>query len=186
MPANYVQIECPDCGAPMKPKSGKGGREFYGCSRFPSCRGQAGMHPDGSPIGTPADRLTREARRRAHDEFDPLWAELGLPRKEGYFLLSYLTGDEGAHISNYTSDQCDSLIQAIADFRALSPQEQSDRLAMAVARGKVLVALRAYCYRRHIAQARLQGVLSDFIGTATLNGLGLEQLRFLEKQVQKS
>ena len=38
-----VEIVCPKCGAPMvKRKAAKGnnvGQVFYGCSRFPRCRG---------------------------------------------------------------------------------------------------------------------------------------------------
>jgi len=32
-------IECPKCGSPMKQRKSKGGNIFWGCSRYPKCRG---------------------------------------------------------------------------------------------------------------------------------------------------
>ena len=32
-------ISCPKCGSPMKLRKSKSGNEFWGCSRFPKCRG---------------------------------------------------------------------------------------------------------------------------------------------------
>ena len=30
---------CPDCGGPMKLRSGRGGSYFLGCSKYPKCKG---------------------------------------------------------------------------------------------------------------------------------------------------
>ena len=35
---------------------------FYGCSRYPVCQNTHGAHPDGTPLGKPANKATREAR----------------------------------------------------------------------------------------------------------------------------
>lgn len=48
---------------------------FWGCSRFPSCRATHGAHPDGSPLGIPANRETKNARIAAHAAFDPIWED---------------------------------------------------------------------------------------------------------------
>ncbi len=48
---------------------------FWGCTRFPRCKGTHGAHPDGRPLGTPAKKEVREARIKAHAAFDKLWLE---------------------------------------------------------------------------------------------------------------
>ncbi|HVT82267.1 MAG TPA: zinc-finger-containing protein [Phycisphaerae bacterium] len=72
-------IACPECGAKMvlrrtqKYKWANGeGRLFFGCSRYPDCRGTHGAHPDGSPLGTPADAETKAARIAAHTALDKI------------------------------------------------------------------------------------------------------------------
>lgn len=74
-------LECADCGAPMKLRESRYG-PFYGCTRYPACEGTHGAHPDGSPLGEPADRETREARMQAHESFDRLWEDA--PKLECY------------------------------------------------------------------------------------------------------
>lgn len=37
------------------------------------CDSYVGCHEDGTPLGTPADKLLRIARNQAHKEFDKLW-----------------------------------------------------------------------------------------------------------------
>lgn len=63
---------CGDCGAPMLPARSRFG-PFWRCSRSPTCPGVHGAHPDGRPLGVPADGATRLARKRAHEVFDGLW-----------------------------------------------------------------------------------------------------------------
>jgi len=36
-------IACPKCGSPMKQRKSKNGNTFWGCSRFPKCRGTKNM-----------------------------------------------------------------------------------------------------------------------------------------------
>jgi hypothetical protein len=49
---------------------------FYGCENFPTCRSTHGAHPDGKPLGVPADKATKEARIAAHAQFDRLWKDI--------------------------------------------------------------------------------------------------------------
>lgn len=84
---------------------------FYGCVEFPNCKAAHGAHPDGKPLGTPADQATKKARIRAHDSFDQLWKDKHMTRGEAYVWMQEamdMTEDE-AHIGKFTSDQCDEL-----------------------------------------------------------------------------
>lgn len=39
-------VVCPKCGSPMKQRKSKSGNKFWGCSRYPKCRGTKNMQPD--------------------------------------------------------------------------------------------------------------------------------------------
>lgn len=68
-------VTCADCGSPMELRNSRFGR-FYGCTRFPVCRGTHGAHQqDGRPLGIPANAATKQARVEAHDALDQLWWE---------------------------------------------------------------------------------------------------------------
>jgi len=54
------------CGSDMILKDSKYGK-FYGCERFPLCKNTHGCHPNGTPLGIPADKETRELRHRLHE-----------------------------------------------------------------------------------------------------------------------
>ena len=41
-------------------------RLAYGCSRFAECRSTHGAHPDGKPLGDPADSEAKIMRMAAH------------------------------------------------------------------------------------------------------------------------
>lgn len=43
---------CPECGAKMvlrRPRPGEKWDTFWGCNRYPDCRGKRAINPDGSP-----------------------------------------------------------------------------------------------------------------------------------------
>lgn len=89
---------------------------FYGCSGWPECSGTHGAHPDGSPLGIPADKATREARIRAHRAFDLLWRRGSTSgRRRAYRALMRLMGisKAGAHIGRFTMEQCETLIERL-------------------------------------------------------------------------
>jgi len=73
-PGERTDLSCGECGAPMRLRTSVYG-PFYGCSQYPDCNGVHGGHPDGSPLGTPADAKTRSAHSLAHAAFDRLWRE---------------------------------------------------------------------------------------------------------------
>lgn len=118
-PGARTDLKCGDCGAPMQLKPSKYG-QFYGCVRWPECKGTHGAHKDGSPKGVPANLATRRARTAAHDAFDRLWKPASdsqplMRRKEAYAWLMRrmsLTA-ERAHIAMFTQEQCEKLVRCV-------------------------------------------------------------------------
>jgi ssDNA-binding Zn-finger/Zn-ribbon topoisomerase 1 len=85
---------------------------FWGCTLFPKCRGTHGAHPDGQPLGKPADSATKAARIRAHEVFDRLWKTHNLSRRQAYMIMQRvldMSADE-AHIAKFSIKQCERLI----------------------------------------------------------------------------
>ncbi len=90
------KLKCPECGARMtlresslfKDKKGNN-TLWYQCTECPS---RHGAHPDGSPLGFPADKKTQQARIRAHKVFDKLWKEMGMSRTGAYKYAGVLMG----------------------------------------------------------------------------------------------
>jgi ssDNA-binding Zn-finger/Zn-ribbon topoisomerase 1 len=107
-----MAIACADCGAPMELRNSRFGK-FYGCSTYPECKGTHGAHPDGKPLGVPANRETKDARIRAHAAFDRLWKGGPMSRREAYRWMRKkmdMSASE-AHIGKFTKEQCDQLTQ---------------------------------------------------------------------------
>lgn len=112
-------LRCPLCRNLMvlrrtdKFRYGSGrSRLFWGCIRFPDCNSTHGAHPNGKPLGIPADAETKQSRMKAHEAFDKLWTEHGLSRRESYTVLQKMMGmsaDE-AHIGRFDIAQCQRLI----------------------------------------------------------------------------
>ncbi len=46
VPEVQVTETCPDCGAPMKLRRGRGGSFFLGCTKYPKCKGTREASPD--------------------------------------------------------------------------------------------------------------------------------------------
>jgi hypothetical protein len=113
-------VTCPECGAKMVlrtttkfryPVSGKP-RKFYGCSRYPYCKSVHGAHPDGSPLGIPANDETKKKRIEAHDALAGYALRHGLSTSESYEWLQGqmgMTADE-CHIGRFDADTCDLVV----------------------------------------------------------------------------
>jgi len=108
-------IPCP-CGAVMQLKDSRHGK-FYGCRDWPACDYTHGAHPDGSPLGVPANKETRQARMRAHDAFDTLWKGGGMKRREAYRWMQEALGlsEDEAHIGKFDVETCERLIEAVEE-----------------------------------------------------------------------
>ena len=106
------KIYCPECNSEMVLRNSKYGL-FYGCSRYPECKGAHGAHQSsGKPLGIPADKETKTWRMKAHDAFDKLWKKYGYKRKDSYKLLQTIMGlnEKEAHIGRFDKKQCQFLI----------------------------------------------------------------------------
>jgi ssDNA-binding Zn-finger/Zn-ribbon topoisomerase 1 len=123
------ELTCTQCGAPMRVKDGKF-RSFYGCSRWPGCDGAIGMHADGTPLGTQADKGTRQLRIAAHAAFDQLWRSGRITRKEAYRWMCNrlkLSEDEG-HIGKLNAEQCVQLVEHCERFATTNQPAKRTRL----------------------------------------------------------
>lgn len=67
-----MELPCPECTGTLSLKISRFG-PFYGCRNYPRCTATHGAHPDGKPLGKPADKETKLARMAAHAAFDKLW-----------------------------------------------------------------------------------------------------------------
>lgn len=107
------KANCGECGSPMVLKqSYRFPSPFWSCSRFPECRGSHGAHPDGKPLGVPANKETKDWRIRAHDEFDKIWKtkEFGVTRQQAYKMLASLMCKHRIHIGESNVDECKIII----------------------------------------------------------------------------
>jgi len=114
-----MTLTCPECGGQMRLKNSKYGK-FSGCENYPQCQATHGAHPDGRPLGIPANQETKQWRINAHKAFDKLWkCKKGITRKQAYAWLQEkmnLTSDE-AHIGKFNIKQCKQLISLIKKMR---------------------------------------------------------------------
>lgn len=114
LPLGYrLAYACPECGSSMHLRDSKHGL-FYGCAAYPTCRATHGAHPDGRPLGTPANAETKRARIAAHEAFDKLWKEPEryMTRRDAYRWLADLLGlsPGEAHIATFDRGQCNAVI----------------------------------------------------------------------------
>ena len=97
--------------------------KFYGCTDYPNCQASHGAHADGSPLGIPADGKTKNARMRAHEEFDKLWKSGRMRRTDSYRWMQRTLGLSAAeaHIGRFNEEMCEMLIQAVRTFLRQEP-----------------------------------------------------------------
>jgi len=110
-----IQISCPFCGGTLSQKPSRFGR-FFGCSGFPQCEATVGCHPDGEPLGTPANAPLKAARQRVHDVFDELWEGKGpRVRRKAYDALAHTLrlDTDDCHIAMFDLALCERAIAAI-------------------------------------------------------------------------
>ena len=95
---------------------------FYGCStwRDTQCPGGHSAHPDGRPLGIPANRRTKDARIAAHHVFDHLWKGGQMSRSAAYRWMQTAMGmtPSEAHIARFSREECKRLLHA---FRVAYP-----------------------------------------------------------------
>ena len=92
-------------------------KRFWLCQK---CNAYCGCHPNSKrPLGSLANAETREARKRAHALFDPLWKRGPFTRTKAYHWLCGKTGIPASqcHIGNMTVDQCKLVVDAVLKFK---------------------------------------------------------------------
>ena len=114
---------CPECRGDLILRKSRYG-PFYGCSRFPACRGTHGAHPNGDPLGIPADKKTKAMRIMAHEIFDRLWKgpDAAMDRRAAYKWLqkAMRLGKRSSHIGSLDTRQCKRLIYILqSKFRTV-------------------------------------------------------------------
>ncbi len=134
-------LDCPECdGRMILRKSNKYPRPFYGCTRFPKCRATHGAHPNGAPLGIPANAETKQWRIKAHTAFDPLWGrdDQYVSNRQGNRIVAYrwLAHQLGipdwqrdCHIGMFNIEQCQQVIAACTgvSWQAISEWHHQDR-----------------------------------------------------------
>lgn len=129
-------VNCGECGSPMKlrrskeftyPETGLP-RLYYSCSRFPQCRGTVRANADGSPIGTPANRETKDARSAAYLALEDFRRGRGWNRSGTLSWLSKRLRIErgGCQVSNFDLPTCKkvlSIVEAAKERQAKAKQK---------------------------------------------------------------
>lgn len=112
-PEPPASLSCPDCGSPMELMGSRWGVNWHCTGQ--GCKAAHGAHPDGSPVGSPADVRTRKARARAHDAFDRLWRHGLMSRTQAYSWMARTLGisKQEAHIGSLDAESCDRLCGAM-------------------------------------------------------------------------
>jgi len=118
---------CPECSGPMKLGKGRFGIGYSCAQGWEKCKGSHGAHPDGAPMGTPANWRTRKLRSEAHEMFDRLWRKDAkgsskMSRSDAYAWMRSALGldSDSGHISKFDSAQCRKLMaQFEKDFPEL-------------------------------------------------------------------
>lgn len=132
-----AELKCPECGAPLQLRGGKYGL-FYGCKTWQTtgCEGGISAHPNGTPMGVPGNKATRQARRMTHALFDRLWRFAPTQRQQkrkrnaAYKWLRRELGltKEECHIGNFSIEQCERVQQLVQ--RRLEDRLQEERYSM--------------------------------------------------------
>lgn len=110
----HGRLPCPepDCNGELILRRSKHGL-MWGCIRYPACMAAHGAHPDGTPLGIPADKKTKRARIKAHAAFDELWNKASkkgrvAARRGAYRWLREQLGmtEEECHIARFDVATC--------------------------------------------------------------------------------
>lgn len=114
--AQVPPLPCPECDGQLALRLSRYGL-FYGCTNYPACRATHGAHPDGKPLGIPANKETRDWRIKAHKIFDTLFEgeTAVMNREEAYIFMQRLMNlsEEEAHIGKFGIEQCKKLIDLL-------------------------------------------------------------------------
>lgn len=112
--------KCPFCGNPAewvenKEIYGRNYGDSYMCWLCRPCHAYVGCHNNGkTPLGTLANKETREWRVKAHAVIDPLWKSGAIDRRKLYKKLNGLFSKE-FHIGSSNIEDCKKIIEFFSD-----------------------------------------------------------------------
>ena len=101
--------------------------KFYGCSRWPKCKGTHSAYADGRPMGVPGNAATKQARHRAHGVLDQLCLEWEIDTEEAYRIVCRemrMSRDE-AHMGRFSKEQCEELIGKLEYLMASAKKDKA-------------------------------------------------------------
>ena len=113
---NYTPVRCPFCKKPAKWVENK---EVYGRNYGKSymmwlckpCDAYVGCHKNTKiPLGTMANKETREWRKKAHESFDPIWKNKIMTRNQAYLLLK-AHFNKDVHIGESDIEMCKQIVK---------------------------------------------------------------------------
>ncbi len=113
----------------MRLRLGSKDRRFWSCIRYPGCNGTHGAHPDGKPLGVPADEETRKARAAAHEAFDWIWEGGHMRRAAAYRMIATRMGitEEACHFGAFDLEQCQQVVTIMTQFAVFKGAAAPDR-----------------------------------------------------------
>lgn len=125
---NYAAMRCPYCGGSVILKSADGiyknnkdGAMLYVCSHYPECDTYVRVRPGTRiPMGTMADGKLRTLRIATHRQFDKLYKQGFMTRKEAYMWLAHIIDAplSQAHIGYLSEYYCNVVMQESAKLVA--------------------------------------------------------------------
>ena len=127
---NYqIPIDCDYCGGKVRLVSNAViyGREFgsgkaYVCEK---CTASVGTHQDCiTPLGSLADKQTKQARKDAHVAFDALWRGKGSGARERLYakLAEYFQADK-VHIGWLSAQECQKVLEFVSVYNVPMEEE---------------------------------------------------------------
>ncbi len=112
---NAKEIRCRSCGGPMvKRKSARG--PFYGCRRYPKCKGTQPLSDD-EPLQRQASTPLNARRIQAHGIFDAWYRSTGRTRGQAYGWLQeamHLSAPD-CHIHLFEEPECMEVIRKVVE-----------------------------------------------------------------------
>ena len=106
---------CPKCSAVMLKRKGPFG-EFWGCIRFPTCKGTRHIHTlqDNTPDPTAGDEL-KKLRMEAHRKLKEFCDKLGRKKQSAYKTLSKRMKIplERTHFGMFNEKKCKEAIEIL-------------------------------------------------------------------------